>query len=227
MSIQSSEYGAVMSEKKQQSVLVVDDSPLARELTIRILSDLPIDIVTAISGEEAVEIFPTTDFALLLLDVAMGGISGLEAASRIRALKHDNSDVPIIFITSSNTDTSSIFEGYEAGAADYLLKPVDSVELRSKVNVFCRLKEQRRLIAEQLSEIKTKNDELQSYIDEIKVLRGFVPICASCKSIRDDTGYWQSIEQYVSAHSEAEFSHSICPGCSEKLYPGMGVNKSK
>ena len=61
--------------------------------------------------------------------------------------------------------------------------------------------------------------------EEIKVLRGFLPICASCKKIRDDKGYWNQIESYIRDHSEAEFSHSICPDCAKKLYPDMLVKK--
>ena len=54
---------------------------------------------------------------------------------------------------------------------------------------------------------------------EIKKLSGFIPICSSCKKIRNDEGYWQQVEQYVSEHSEAQFSHGICPDCVKKLYP--------
>jgi hypothetical protein len=56
-------------------------------------------------------------------------------------------------------------------------------------------------------------------LDEVKILRGFLPICASCKKIRDDHGYWTQIEAYIHDHSEAEFSHSVCPECAKKLYP--------
>jgi len=55
---------------------------------------------------------------------------------------------------------------------------------------------------------------------EIKILRGFLPICSSCKNIRDDDGYWNQIESYIHAHSEAQFSHGICPDCFKELYPG-------
>ncbi len=63
--------------------------------------------------------------------------------------------------------------------------------------------------------------ELKIVLDKIKVLSGFLPICASCKNIRDDKGYWSQIEEYIRKHSEAEFSHSICPVCIKKLYPGI------
>ena len=61
--------------------------------------------------------------------------------------------------------------------------------------------------------------ELQEALAEVKTLSGLLPICASCKSIRNDQGYWQQIEAYIKEHSKAEFSHSVCPKCAEKLYP--------
>ena len=63
--------------------------------------------------------------------------------------------------------------------------------------------------------------ELQEALDEVKALRGFIPICASCKNIRDDKGFWQQIEVYLSAHSDTKFSHGICPECAKKLYPNF------
>jgi PAS domain S-box-containing protein len=61
--------------------------------------------------------------------------------------------------------------------------------------------------------------ELKKAMSKIKMLKGLLPICASCKKIRDDKGYWTQLEAYISSHSEADFSHSICPECAKKLYP--------
>ena len=61
--------------------------------------------------------------------------------------------------------------------------------------------------------------ELKDALSKIKRLSGLLPICASCKKIRNDNGYWQQIESYIRANSEAEFSHSICPECVKRLYP--------
>ena len=66
---------------------------------------------------------------------------------------------------------------------------------------------------------------LQQALDEVKKLRGILPICASCKKIRDDKGSWNQIESYIREHSEAEFSHSICPECAQKLYPEIYNNE--
>ena len=72
-------------------------------------------------------------------------------------------------------------------------------------------------------EIETEKESLinrlQEALDRIKTLRGIIPICASCKKIRDDQGYWNQIESYIKNHSDADFSHSICPDCAERLYP--------
>lgn len=67
--------------------------------------------------------------------------------------------------------------------------------------------------------------DLHKALAEVKTLSGFLPICASCKKIRDDKGYWNQIEAYISEHSEAEFSHGICPECSKKLYPDIYDDK--
>jgi PAS domain S-box-containing protein len=63
--------------------------------------------------------------------------------------------------------------------------------------------------------------ELREALAQVKTLSGLLPICASCKRIRDDEGYWNQIETYIQKHSEAEFSHGICPECAKKLYPGL------
>jgi uncharacterized membrane protein (UPF0182 family) len=77
------------------------------------------------------------------------------------------------------------------------------------------------------SEVRTRNEkediigELRSALAEIKTLKGIIPICASCKKIRDDRGYWNRLELYISEHSDAEFSHGICPDCAGRLYPDL------
>lgn len=65
--------------------------------------------------------------------------------------------------------------------------------------------------------------DLQTALSEVKTLRGFLPICSHCKNIREDNGFWSQIEAYVQDHSEAEFSHCICPGCAKKYYPDMNL----
>ncbi len=71
------------------------------------------------------------------------------------------------------------------------------------------------------NEMQKKNLELEEALSKVKQLNGMLPICSSCKKIRNDTGYWENIENYISMHSEAEFSHGICPDCAKRLYPDL------
>lgn len=75
------------------------------------------------------------------------------------------------------------------------------------------------LAHQEIERRKAAEEALQKAMSEVKVLRGFIPICAGCKSIRNDEGFWQKIEEYIHEHSEAEFSHGLCPECLKKLYP--------
>jgi hypothetical protein len=70
-------------------------------------------------------------------------------------------------------------------------------------------------------------DDLTHAIADVKQLRGYLPICASCKKIRNDGGYWEQIEKYISEHSQAEFTHGICPECARRLYPGLWKEKNR
>ena len=66
--------------------------------------------------------------------------------------------------------------------------------------------------------LRDEKSKLQKSLDEIKILRGFIPICSYCKQIRDDKGFWKQMEEYIRAHSDVEFSHSICSNCMKKIY---------
>lgn len=83
------------------------------------------------------------------------------------------------------------------------------------------------MVAARTTELANKNIALAEALSKVKTLSGFLPICASCKKIRDDEGYWNQIEGYIRDHSEVEFSHSICPNCAKKLYPDLFSNGDK
>ncbi|MBF0303959.1 MAG: hypothetical protein HQK73_13040 [Desulfamplus sp.] len=73
------------------------------------------------------------------------------------------------------------------------------------------------------SQLRKEKENLEHALTEIKTLSGFLPICMHCKSIRDDKGYWQQMEEYIQSHSEAQFSHSICKNCAKKYYPDYDI----
>jgi hypothetical protein len=109
----------------------------------------------------------------------------------------------------------------EAGAGAYLIKPPKAPEVERAITIamarFADMLELRRLNAE----LETRNNELQEALIKVKTLSGLLPICASCKKIRDDQGYWLQVEVYIREHSDAEFSHGLCPDCARELYPEL------
>lgn len=134
-------------------LLVVDD---LEENLVALTAILPregIEIVTARSGTEALEALLVHDFALALIDVHMPGMDGFELAELMRGTERTRR-VPIIFVTADTGETSHMFEGYEAGAVDFLFKPVDARLLRSKVDTFVQLHRQTRLLSQQLSQLQ-------------------------------------------------------------------------
>jgi PleD family two-component response regulator len=185
---------------KKPTILAVDDTELNLDILTRLLKEY--DVIPALSGEDALEIAQNEDIDLILLDIMMPMMNGFEVG---RCLKSNPAkcDIPIIFITAK-TDEESIAKAYEIGGADYVTKPFMPGELLARVKL-------------QLNLRKTIQ-ELKDSITNVKRLNGMLPICAHCKKIRDDKGYWNQIEEYLSMHSDACFSHGMCPGCSDELY---------
>jgi signal transduction histidine kinase len=135
------------------NVLVVDDVPQNIAAVQVALSRPGLHLLTAASGTEALEILLKHEVALALIDVRMPGMDGFELAELMRGVERSRS-VPIIFMTAASQDPMRTFKGYEAGAVDFLHKPVDARILRSKVDVFVELFAQRRRLSQQLVELK-------------------------------------------------------------------------
>jgi len=207
-------------ESEKQEVLVVDDHSENLLLMERILERPSLAILKARSGPEALELAEGRDLALAILDVQMPLMDGFELASKMRATEGLKS-VPIIFVTALSRQEKYIFKGYGSGAVDYLFKPIEPEIIRSKASVFLELHRQRKLIEEQSALLAAKVAALQDALEQIKTLRGILPICSVCKKIRNDSGYWEQVEQYICEHSEAGFSHGICPDCLRKEYPDL------
>jgi DNA-binding NtrC family response regulator len=138
---------------------------------------------------------------VVLLDLGLPDGRGI---STFTVLHKHSPDVPVIVLTGHDDEELAI-EAVQKGAQDYLVKgKVDGGLLRRSIRYAI---ERQKL-----------STQLKQSMKEINTLRGFLPICANCKKIRDDQGYWTQIETYISMHSEAEFSHGLCPECVVKLY---------
>ncbi len=198
---------------KRPRILVVDDVPInIHVVSLALKSDY--EIIVAQDGSTALELAHRSDKPdLILLDVVMPHMGGFEVCRRLKESEATR-DIPVIFVTAKN-ETGDEEQGFRLGAADYITKPFEPPIVRARVKTHLELKFKRE-------ELEQKNAELFKALDQVKVLRGLLPICASCKKIRDDKGYWNQIEVYIRDHSEAEFTHGICPDCARKLgYPEM------
>lgn len=132
-------------------ILAVDDTPQNLLALEGLLQSDDVQLLAAATGESALELLLQHDVALALLDVQMPGMDGYALAELMRGTERSR-HVPIIFLTASGADDARTFRGYEAGAVDYLVKPLDPMVLRSKVRVFAALHRQRLLLAERLAE---------------------------------------------------------------------------
>ena len=127
---------------------------------------------------------------------------------------------PMILLTGQG-DRDVDVEATRAGALDYLVKGrIDADVLERSI----RYAIERNRVERRLENIVI---ELEEALTKVKTLSGLLPMCSSCKRIRDDGGYWNQLESYVSNHSEAELSHSICPECYRQLYPEQYLKSLK
>jgi len=196
-------------------ILIVDDTAENLRVLIEILKD-DYATIPAVSGEEALKkamADPMPD--LILLDILMPVMDGYEVCKRLKE-NDKTKDIPIICITAMS-EVMDDARAFKLGAADYIPKPFNPATVKARVKNHIKLK---KAISDQQKLIR----ELQDAVSKIKTLNGLLPMCANCKRIRDDKGYWNQVEQYVRDHSNADFTHSICPECVKKLYPKIQEN---
>ena len=188
-------------------VLIAEDDPVSRRILETLLRKWSYDVLTTFDGEAAWQELQQPDAPhLAVLDIMMPGIDGLEICRRVRHLHR--TIPPYIILLTAKHGASEIVKGIEAGADDYLIKPYDRDELRVRIRVGARMVDLQTRLAGRVS-------ELEAALEHVKQLQGILPMCSYCKKVRGDHNYWQAVETYVAAHSEAEFSHSICPACYE------------
>ncbi len=188
--------------KQEVTILIVDDQVINLKILFRLLTNHKFRVIIADSGHRALKILENLSPDVILLDVMMPGIDGFETCRQIKN-NEKTTDIPVIFITALNSIEDKI-TGFEVGGVDYITKPFHKLEVLARINAHIMILRQRQ--------------ELEHALKEIKRLSGILPICSFCKKIRDDDGYWLQVEQYVAEHSNAMFSHGLCPGCMEEHY---------
>jgi DNA-binding response OmpR family regulator len=189
--------------------LIADDDRATTLMLSRTLERWGVDTIVAHDGAEAWELAQSQRPSMGIFDWMMPSLDGIELCTRIRADETLLSGMYILLLTSRDAH-ADVVAGLDAGADDYLVKPFDPDELRARVHVGIRVIKLQDRLAERVL-------ELQEALARVKQLHGLLPICSYCKRIRSDENYWQQLESYVSQHSDAQFSHSICPVCFEQV----------
>ena len=183
-------------------ILMVDDNRENLQVLGSTLRPNGYRLAAAQNGHKALDFARKRKPDLILLDVMMPEIDGFEVCEALQADERTRK-IPVIFLTAK-TQTEDIVRGFEVGGVDYVTKPFNAAELLARVRTHIRLKQA---------------------MEEIRELRDFIPICANCKNIRSDEGYWENVELYIESRIDVQFTHGICPDCMVELYPEFYAKK--
>jgi DNA-binding response OmpR family regulator len=186
-------------------ILVAEDDLVSRRALEATLGKWGHPVVVVGDGAAAYDVL-SRDRAprLAILDWMLPGMDGPSVCRLVRA--HPGRPAPYLILLTARGAREDRVAGLEAGADDYITKPFDRAELRARIKVGLRMLALQRTLADRVA-------ELEQALKSVRQLQGLLPICCYCKRIRTDGNYWQRVEEYISAHSDAQFSHGICPGC--------------
>ena len=190
--------------------LIADDDRIATTILSRALAKWQFDVTLAHDGESAWSVIQTQAPQLAIVDWMMPALDGLGLCRRIRQ-DPTTAHMYLILLTSRDS-RADVVAGLDSGADDYLVKPFDPEELRARLHVGVRVLTLQERLADRVT-------ELEAAVSTVKRLQGLIPICSYCKRIRSDSNDWEQLESYISEHSEAQFSHGICPPCLAVAWP--------
>lgn len=186
--------------------MVEDEAIVAADIQDRLIS-LGYEVAAWVdTAEEAIAMATELKPDLVLMDMTLKSeMPGTEAASYIRT----HLRLPVIYLTASSS--MQVFErARNTDPFGYIIKPFEEAMLKANIDIALYKHRTERERDELIA-------RLQSALAEVKTLSGLIPLCAYCKSVRNDQDYWQSVEHYVRSHSSANFTHCICPSCREKF----------
>ncbi len=181
-------------------IIVAEDDLVSRERLTHALSRLGHEVHAFVNGREAWEAYCSGNARVIISDWMRPEMDGLEFCRAVR--KEKNKDyVYFILVTALRTDSTDYDRAVEAGVDDFLVKPLDADSIWRRLFVA---------------------ERILNYTVQIKQLKDLIPICMYCKKIRDDSDYWQSIENYIHEHTGSDFSHGICPDCYDQFSTEQG-----
>jgi PleD family two-component response regulator len=201
-------------DKRVTTILLIEDNPgdirLIREMLVE-AEDRRFRVHLADHLSAALACLTTGKIDVVLADLNLPDSRGLATCVSI----HERAPtVPIVILTGLDDEQLAI-RAVRDGVQDYLVKA--RINSNLLVRAIRYAIERNRLEQEREQLIS----ELKAALAQVKTLSGLLPICSNCKKIRDDEGYWTEVEVYLWEHSDADFTHSICPDCARKLYPSL------
>jgi len=203
-------------------ILIAEDDPVSRRILEATLVKWGYEVSVTLDGKQAWDVMQGEDPpSLAILDIMMPGMDGLEICRKVRQLPC--ATPPYLMLLSAMSTKENVVQGISAGANDYLTKPFHQEELRVRVGVGVQMLVLQKALAERVK-------QLEEALSQVKELQGILPICSYCKKIRDDQNYWQKVENYISDHTDAQFTHGICPDCYERVireFKEQGANKNQ
>ncbi len=192
-------------------VLVVDDETILQQAIKKALKHAGYELLFADDGKMGLEFFHRESPELIFLDLRMPVLDGI---GFLRSIDYKPADPYTVVVITGHGGDEDIQKCYNLGVHSFLRKPINLVEISSLAERCIRFK---RLEQEREKLVR----DLQQAQKTIQTLEDFLPICASCKKIRDEGGHWHEIESYIRSRANIEFSHSICPVCAIRLYPSL------
>jgi response regulator RpfG family c-di-GMP phosphodiesterase len=205
-------------ETRRFKVLVVDDEQHNLLLLAGILRD-KYQILLAGNASDALALMREHAPDLILLDVVMPGMSGFDLCRQIKVEERFR-EIPVIFITGMSGSDNEL-TGLQLGAVDYIAKPFINSHVRLRVQNQMELKHRNELLREQRAILEKRTQDLENALLRIKHLEGLIPICMYCKKIRNDQQSWQVLEEYLAEHTDASFTHGMCPDCLDSHMNGL------
>jgi CheY-like chemotaxis protein len=187
--------------------MIVEDEAIIASAMKMDLQNMGYDVASVVhTGEKALSKIEDEKPDLILMDIVLGGeMDGIETAEKIRA----SSGIPVIYITAYSNE-EIVRKAKIAEPFGYIIKPAKERDLRIAIEI-ALYKREMEMEREKLIR------ELKEALANVKTLKGLLPICAGCKKIRDDKGYWEQVEAYLGSHADVEFTHGACPECLKKL----------
>ena len=194
-------------------VVVEDEAVIAMDLEDR-LSELGYDVVgSAASADKAIAIVALREPDIVLMDIQLSGKEdGVYASAKIKELY----GTPVVFLTAYS-DSEILERAIQTDPMGYLIKPFSNREVRATIELAHAKKKFELEIELQRALLEEKVTELAEALSQVKELSALIPICAYCKNIRNEQGYWLEVSNYIANNTNSQVTHGVCGACAEKL----------